>query len=212
MKPSIRLLKILTAPPASAHHEDVRPSAEDPQAQTVTRWRVLPCDIDLFGHMNNSRYALMMDFARVHYLRRAGLLTVALKQRWVIPVSAVALEFHRPLKPFQRFEISTQVLSWDDRWLFMRQTFQTREGPVRPVATGYVKTIIRSPAGSVAPAQLARLVCGRDVDPPALPDELWARFRTPPRATSREPHASEGKRLQDVSRVDVGLRRHAVAR
>jgi hypothetical protein len=60
-----------TAPTLSKRDTVKRPTADDPQAETVTPWRVLPWDVDLFGHMNNSRYPLLMDFARVHYLRRA---------------------------------------------------------------------------------------------------------------------------------------------
>jgi acyl-CoA thioesterase FadM len=176
MKPSLRLIRVLAAPTRTRPNSAARPTADDPQAETVTQWRVLPWDIDLFGHMNNSRYALLMDFARVHYLRSVGLVAPALKERWVIPVSAVNLDFHRPLKPFEKFEIATQVLSWDDRWLFMRQTFRTRQSPSRAMATGYVKTIIRSPAGIVAPAQVAWTVCGREVEPPVLPDDVRARF------------------------------------
>lgn len=146
------------------------------QARVVTRWNVLPWDLDLFGHLTNSRYSLLMDFARVHYLRRAGLLRPALMQRWMIPVSTVNLDFHRPLRPFDKFEIHTQLLSWDDRWIFMRQTFQTPQSPARTLATGYVKTTIRCPSGLVAPPDVVEVVCGRAVAPPELTDDLRVRF------------------------------------
>lgn len=171
----------------------------------MTRWRVLPWDVDLFGHMNNSRYALLMDYGRVDYRRRAGLLTPALKERWVIPVSTVNLDFHRPLKPFERFEILTQLLSWDKRWISMRQNFRTRQSPVRTVATGYVKSIIRSPSGVVAPARAARIMCGRDVQPPALPYALWARFNTGPHVAGAHT-APQTPRNNGHSLVDLELR------
>lgn len=180
MKPSLRLLKVLTAPQGRGSNPSIRPSAEDPQAESMTRWRVMPWDVDLFGHMNNSRYALLMDFARVDFLRRAGLLPTAWHERWVIPVSSMTLDFHRALRPFDKFEVVTQLMSWDDRWLFMRQFFRTREEPTRMVATGYVKTIIRAPSGGVSPAHVARLVTGREVARPVLSDELWARFNVRP--------------------------------
>lgn len=182
MKPSLRLLRVLAAPPARTPNIAERPTADNPQAEMVTRWCVLPWDIDLFGHMTNSRYLLLMDFARLHYLRRAGLLGPAVKKRWILPVAAVNMDFRRPLKPFERFEIATQVLSWDDRWFFMRQTFRTPNRPDRTVATGYIKTIIRSPSGVVAPAHVARMVIGEDVEPPVLPNDLRARFSSGPAA------------------------------
>jgi acyl-CoA thioesterase FadM len=210
MKPSFRLLRVLTEPTVTKANTVARPTADNPQAETVSRWRVLPVDIDLFGHMNNSRYLLLMDFARVHYLRRAGLLEPALKQRWIMPVAAVNVDFYRPLKPFERFEIVTQVLSWDDRWFFMRQTFRTRQSPVRTVATGYVKTIIRSRSGAVAPAEVARIVCDSDVQPPALPYGLRARFNIDPRTAVGEETAPQTPSTNAHPLVDTDLRRPAV--
>lgn len=206
MKPSLRLLRVLAAPSVMRQNPFGRLTADDPQAETVTRWRVLPIDLDLFGHMNNSRYLLLMDFARVHYLRRAGLLLPALKHRWIMPVAMVNVDFRRPLKPFERFEIITQVLSWDSRWFFMRQIFQTPDQTVPTVATGYVKTLIRSPSGVVEPAQLARIVWGRDVEPPALSADLWDRFSSGPRGAVGERTQAQNQRRQGHSHVDrVGL-------
>jgi acyl-CoA thioesterase FadM len=212
MKPSFRLLRVLAAPSVKVSNPVARPTAENPQAETVTRWRVLPSDVDLFGHMNNSRYLLLMDFARVDYLRRTRLLESALTSRWIMPVAAVNVDFYRPLKPFERFEILTQVLSWDDRWFFMRQTFRTRTTPVRTAATGYVKTIVRSPSGVVAPAQLARIVGGREVEPPVLPDHLRTRFCISPRAAAGEHTAPQTPRHNGHSLVDIDAPWRAVAR
>jgi Thioesterase-like superfamily len=47
---------------------------------------VTPADLDLFGHMNNSRYLMLMDFARIDYLARMGLLGAAFHYRWTVPV------------------------------------------------------------------------------------------------------------------------------
>ena len=45
--------------------------------------------------MNNSRYLLLMDYARVDYLARLGLLGTAIKKRWTIPVGSAQLKFRR---------------------------------------------------------------------------------------------------------------------
>jgi acyl-CoA thioesterase FadM len=75
-------------------------------------------------------------------------------------VGTARVDFYRPLRPFERFEIGTQVLSWNHRWFYLRQTFRTRERPNRTVATGYVKTIFCSPAGHVAPGDVVRMTLG----------------------------------------------------
>jgi acyl-CoA thioesterase FadM len=178
MRPSIRLLKVVVAATrkGGGQHGRARPSADNPHAETVTRWRVMPGDLDMFGHMNNSRYLLLMDFARVDYLASMGLLTEAFKNRWVIPVGAAQVDFHRSLKPFERFEIGTQVLSWNNRWFYMRQTFRSHAMPARTVATAHVKVIFRSRSGTIAPKDVVRMAVGVDVQAPTLPDDVWARF------------------------------------
>jgi hypothetical protein len=50
MKSSIRLLKVLCdATWRGTIDPDARPSADNPHAETVTRWRVMPWDLDLSG-------------------------------------------------------------------------------------------------------------------------------------------------------------------
>ena len=177
MKPSIRLLKTLTTAAWKGSRDGApRPTADDPHAETLTRWRVMPADLDLFGHMNNGRYLMLMDFARIDYLAQMGLLGAAFRYRWTVPVGTAQVNYYRPLKPFEKFEIGTQVLSWNHRWFYMRQTFRTLGRPVRTVATAYVKTIFLSPSGQVAPTDVVRMAIGYDVEAPAMSADLWARF------------------------------------
>lgn len=177
MKPSIRLLKVLTAATWKGTVDSAaRPNADNPHAETVTRWRVMPGDLDLFGHMNNSRYLMLMDFARLDYLARMGLMPAAFRRRWIVPVAMAQIDFHRPLKPFEKFEIGTQMVSWNHRWFYMRQTFRTHRCPNRIVATAYVKTIVCSPSGQVAPKDVVRMALGHDFQAPIMPDRLRVKF------------------------------------
>lgn len=121
MRPSLRLLKVLATSPLKGR--------ADPLDETVTHWRVMPNDLDLFGHMNNSRYLQLMDCARTDYLIRVGLMPAVLKNKWTIPIGATRITFHRTLKPFQDYEIVTQVLSYDERYFYISHTFRTREDP-----------------------------------------------------------------------------------
>ncbi|RDH74865.1 acyl-CoA thioesterase [Mycolicibacterium moriokaense] len=187
MKPSPRLLKILATASLPRDVVAARPSAADPVAETITKWRVLPTDIDLFGHMNNSRYLLLMDYARVDYLARLGLLRTAVKNRWTIPVGSAQLEFRRSLRPFEWFEIGTQVLSWNERCFYMRQTFRSATDPGRPTATGYLTVVFRSPKGRVSPAAVVRLAVDEDVVPPLLDNATRAKFGLSALPTSLTP-------------------------
>jgi acyl-CoA thioesterase FadM len=190
MKPSPRLLKILATASLPRDVVAARPCASDPAAEAITKWRVMPTDIDLFGHMNNSRYLLLMDYARVDYLARLGLLRTAVKNRWTIPVGSAQLDFRRSLRPFEWFEIGTQVLSWNERCFYLRQTFRSVADPDRPVATGHLTVTFRSPKGRVSPAAIVRMAVDEDVIPPLLDDSTRAKFGMSALPTSLSPAAA----------------------
>jgi Thioesterase-like superfamily len=113
-----------------------------------------------------------MDFARLDCLARMGMMSAALRRRWSGTVAMAQVDFYRPLKPLEKFEIGAQVLSWNHPWFYMRQTFRTRQCPNRIVATGYVKTIFCSPSGQVAPEDVVRMALGHDLQAPTKPDHL----------------------------------------
>jgi acyl-CoA thioesterase FadM len=130
-------------------------------------FRVLPTDLDFNLHMNNARYLSLMDLGRVDLLNRLGLLRLAFRGRWFPVLGAVSVRFHRPLTLWDRFELSTRVTGWDEKWIYLEQRFE-REG--KPVATGQVKGLVRGPEGSIpTPAILERV--GVVQPSPALPPE-----------------------------------------
>src|SRR5262249_51228964 len=128
----------------------------DPLRESVTRWRVLPSDLDLFGHMTNGRYLSMMDLARIDFLVRLGMLGTVLKRRWIAPVGCAYVDFRGTLRPFERYEIRTRLVYWDHKWFYFRQDFCRVDEPGRVVGTGYVKAVFRGPSGSVTPDQVIR--------------------------------------------------------
>jgi acyl-CoA thioesterase FadM len=179
MKPSLRMLRTV----ATAH----RRGQVEPLDEAVTRWQVCPGDLDVFGHMNNSRYLQLMDYARLDLLIRMGLLPAVVKNRWIVPLGMAQVDFRAPLKPFQKFEIGTRVLSYDDRWVYIAQTFRSLDVPSRLVATGYVKTLFRSRSGPLPPKAVIRMALGKDIEAPELSDEMHPHFGLPPRAPLAPP-------------------------
>ena len=47
-----------------------------------SRFRVLPHDLDAFGHMNNGRYLQIMDVARVEWMMQTGVAGEIRRQGW----------------------------------------------------------------------------------------------------------------------------------
>ncbi|XXF76318.1 SDR family NAD(P)-dependent oxidoreductase [Myxococcaceae bacterium GXIMD 01537] len=168
MKPSLRLLQTLLRGQARGRI--------DPLEEGVTRWRVLPTDLDLFGHMNNSRYLAMMDLGRVDLLVRAGLLPAMLRNRWVVPVGETALQFRGSLRLFEQYELGTRLAAWDEHWLYFEQQFRRPSEPDRPVATGFVRAVFRDAHGTVPPPRIIQHALGREVRSPEPSEAVRRHF------------------------------------
>jgi len=133
---------------------------------SVVSLRVWPTDLDLAGHMNNGRYATIMDLGRLDLLVRRGLLGPLVRHGWRPLVGASVLRFEKSLGPFARYDLHSRLVCWDDKWFFFEQRFE-RRGEV--CVRALVKTIVKSAAGTVRPADVLRSVGVDTVSPPMPP-------------------------------------------
>jgi acyl-CoA thioesterase FadM len=150
--------------PALAIRQHIRPLAPlGILEEDRLRLRVLPNDIDLNLHLNNARYLNIMDYARTHLLARTRLLEHIIHSRWMPLVGAVWITYRRPLPLFSRFQLTSRLVCWDDRWFYIEQTFTGSKGLA---AMGWVKGILRDAKGSVDPQQVIASVAPGVVSPP----------------------------------------------
>ncbi|MFB2554086.1 acyl-CoA thioesterase [Herbiconiux liangxiaofengii] len=104
-------------------------------------FRVLPTDLDVLRHMNNGVYLSMLDIARLDLLHRAGLWGQLQKRGWYPVVVAETISFRRSLELWQRFEVETRMLGFDERALYLEQRFVAVAGGRREV---YARAFIRA--------------------------------------------------------------------
>nr|WP_155047381.1 thioesterase family protein [Microbacterium sp. ZXX196] len=83
------------------------------------RLTTLPTDIDLLRHMNNGRYLSLFDLGRWDFTTRTGLSDVFRDNGWYAVVANETISFRRSLQLWQRFELETRWLGYDDRALFL---------------------------------------------------------------------------------------------
>ncbi|MDX1674503.1 MAG: acyl-CoA thioesterase [Longimicrobiales bacterium] len=134
-----------------------------------TPFRVWPTDLDVLRHVNNGVYLSLLDIARTDLLIRARL-AGALKERgWFPVVTAESIGFRRSLTLFQRFDVETRVLGWDDVSFYIHQGF-IRDGDVIASALVAGRFLSRD-GGSVPTADVAAL--GGVTKSPEVPG--WAR-------------------------------------
>ncbi len=126
-------------------------------------FRVLPNDCDLNLHMNNGRYLSFMDLGRLHLTAQAGLLPLLRRQRWMPVLAAAEITYLRSLNPFERFELVTRVITWDEKYVYLEQIFE-RDGKI--CAHAQVKGLFLAASGRVPSAEVVRMIGYADAPPP----------------------------------------------
>lgn len=102
---------------------------------------VSPLEIDMYLHKSNSTYFQDLDLARTtlvttifqtlfykYYDNVNGYFKgKAVSNLPYIPVGTVLCSFKRELKVFQRYQIKSRVLAWDNKWLYVLLKFVTHK-------------------------------------------------------------------------------------
>jgi hypothetical protein len=113
----------------------------------ITSSRNSPYDCDYNLHKSNSTYFADLDVARAHYVGsiirtsltrlnsgdEEGLPTEAraAKGKYYVALGAVGCWFQREIKPMEKFEIYTRILSWDRKWLYL-VSHVVKAGKIKP--------------------------------------------------------------------------------
>ncbi len=118
--------------------------------ESVLNLRVLPNDIDMIK-ISNDRFIALMDLGRMDIAFRSGLLKSMIKNKWVPLTTFDTVRFRYPLKAFQKYQLRTRIVWWDDATGYFKQVFE-RKG--RVVATGYVCATFLGPDGPIPPVEI----------------------------------------------------------
>lgn len=139
----LRLARILSSALASPRVELFDP--------VTVRMRALPGDCDANLHVNNGRYLQVMDLGRFALVVRLGLARVMYEKKWGAVVGAVEMEFLEEIPLFSRFELTTRIVGWDGKWVYMEQRFE-RNGAL--LAIGRVQGVFRAKGRTVPTAEV----------------------------------------------------------
>lgn len=123
-----------------------------------TTFRVNLADLDPLMHMNNGRYLSLLDLGRTDLMLRSGFWPVISERGWYPVVAGQTITYYRSLKLFERFEVHTEVMGADERWIYMHQRF-VRRGDL--VADAVVRArFLRRTGGSVDVAEVLEAAGG----------------------------------------------------
>ena len=127
----------------------------DLMATRALEFRCWPHDLDINLHMTNSRYNSFMDIGRINFMIRNGGWG-KLRKAGMLPVlGSLATRYRRPINPFQKFDVATRIVSWDERWLYMEQRIIVAG---QTASITLCKTLFVQKGRSVPTDELMRLV------------------------------------------------------
>lgn len=138
------------------------PKQPDPLAPGTLKMRVMPNDLDIYGHVNNGRYLSIMDLGRLHLLFVTGLLEPIRRKKWAPLLGSVKIHFLKPLTVFKKFSLTTQTIYWDEKWIYLEQKFQHND---QLCAVALLKILFVSHERKVSPQDIINLL----PHPPARP-------------------------------------------
>lgn len=123
--------------------------------KTVINMRVLPTDLDLLWHVNNGVYFSFMDFGRWDMIFRNGVFDLATKNGWYSVVAGETIKFKKSLELWDKFQLETQIMGYDDKYFFIQQRFM-KDGDL--MATGLVKVrFLKRKGGTVSTTEVMDL-------------------------------------------------------
>ncbi|MEM1434744.1 MAG: thioesterase family protein [Pseudomonadota bacterium] len=136
----------------------------DPDRTLSRRFRVLPHDLDAFGHMNNGRYLQIMDVARVDWMLRTGVLGAMWSEGWGAVLGGNLLRYRHALNLLDSYDVRTRLIHWDSRWFFFEHAFVDQSG--RVAALGLSRAALRRRASWVNTDDVVQIVAPDAVNPP----------------------------------------------
>lgn len=91
----------------------------DPHVSHHICW---PWDLDLWMELNNGRTLTIYDLGRLPMAMRSGFAAVMKREGWGITVAGNTLRYRRRVRSFQRIEMISRVIGWDQRFFYMEQS------------------------------------------------------------------------------------------
>ena len=102
-------------------------------------FRVWITDVDI-SIMNNTAMLAITELGRWDLIVRTGFLKYARTNRLYLPLASISAQFRRPLKRFQKFQLRTQLIYWDDKWIYISHRIVRKE---KTIAVALAKTTLK---------------------------------------------------------------------
>ena len=87
-----------------------------------------PWDLDTFAELNNGRTLTLFDLGRFGLAQRTGVTDVLRKHKWGLTTAGASTRYRHRIKVFERIEMRSKLVFWDERFLYIEQTMLKKDG------------------------------------------------------------------------------------
>lgn len=81
-----------------------------------------PWDLDFALELNNGRTLSIYDLGRLPMGFRIGLFKMLREKKWGFTMAGCSIRYRRRVRMFHRVKMTTAVLGWDDRFIYIGQS------------------------------------------------------------------------------------------
>ena len=131
-----------------------------------------PWDLDLWMELNNGRAMTLYDLGRSMNAQRAGLIRAIAKRRWGMTMAGSTVRFRRRIRGFERFEMRSRAVCWDDRFIYLEQSMWKRNGECASHVV--FRAAITDKSGIGAPSRVVDAMGIPEAVSPEMPDWIAA--------------------------------------
>lgn len=142
-----KLVAVSHPPPPPPHHHLLLKSPFE--VCSKLSFRVWPDDLDINFHLNNSSYNKHCDYARLESM--TTLFPPSLLRNATIANAGVVCWFKREIKPFQAFYLESKILTFDQKWFFLKHTFYSDSSKSKVHAIAISKLVVKRKNGITVP-------------------------------------------------------------
>ena len=111
----------------------------NPDEETSLNFRVWITDVDL-SIMNNAAMLSITEMGRIDLMIRTGFLKHAWRNKLYVPLASISAQFRRPLKRFQKFQLKTQLIYWNEKWIYISHRIVCEE---KIIAVALAKRMVK---------------------------------------------------------------------
>lgn len=131
--------------------------------QHVSHHICWPWDLDMWVELNNGRTLTLYDLGRIPLGVRTGLSAMVLRKKWGITVAGSTVRYRRRVRAFDRIQMHTRCIGWDDKFFYMEQSMW-RKGEC--TSHMLLRSAITSAAGIVRPVEALAAMNASQPSPP----------------------------------------------